>query len=69
MILLDTVAGEDEPDPVPECRGHESTNGPAGVSVYCDGTCRLAPAPSLEGIRPDVVTSIDEASKSAVDPL
>lgn len=24
-----------------ECLGHESTLGPAGVSVYCDGTCRV----------------------------
>lgn len=23
-----------------ECQGHESTVGPAGVSVYCDGSCR-----------------------------
>lgn len=22
-----------------ECEGHESLSGPAGVSVYCDGTC------------------------------
>lgn len=22
------------------CRGHESTSGPAGISVYCNGACR-----------------------------
>lgn len=24
----------------PECLGHESTNGPIGNVVYCDGSCR-----------------------------
>jgi hypothetical protein len=23
-----------------ECKGHESTNGPIGNVVYCDGSCR-----------------------------
>ena len=22
------------------CRGHESVDGPAGIAVYCDGSCR-----------------------------
>ncbi len=36
--------GELPPAWEPECPGHESTNGPAGISVYCDGTCQISDA-------------------------
>jgi hypothetical protein len=26
-----------------ECEGHESTDGPIGNVVYCDGTCQSCP--------------------------
>lgn len=33
-LIVETV----RPEP-PICLGHESTDGPSGISVYCDGSC------------------------------
>lgn len=37
-------AAEDAEQQQLECLGHESVSGPAGVTVYCDGSCRAKEA-------------------------
>jgi hypothetical protein len=44
------MPSKNAPRPAPaSCRGHESTDGPIGNVIYCDGTCRrVAAAPRVE---------------------
>jgi hypothetical protein len=36
------MAELDQEDEIAACPGHESTVGPAGIAVYCDGRCQRA---------------------------
>jgi hypothetical protein len=46
-ITIDTLSYDD--DGARECRGHETTNGPIGSTVYCDGSCRDTDDPRHPG--------------------
>lgn len=39
-IELNFAITPEDHDEYEECEGHESTEGPIGSTIYCDGTCR-----------------------------
>ncbi len=59
------------PEPVdePECRGHESTDGPIGNTVYCDGTCRRHVSDAEFDRRIDEINrELDAIESGSVEP-